>query len=121
MPFSEKRAHKRIVKRFIVRVGSRLKENKLVWDIVLVHNLSAGGIFFSCDRMMEMGKSLNFRITLPNAPNLIRCAGKVIRLEEPQGRFLVPSVAARFTNIKDDDGDLIDQFAELWGYKAPFL
>lgn len=117
----EKRTHKRIVKRFIVRVGFISAAGGLGWDIVTVHNLSAGGILFSCDRSMAVGARLNFKITLPNSANLIQSSGKVIRLEKPQGLLLVPSVAAQFTNISSADGELIDQFAELWGFKAPLL
>lgn len=53
-------------------------------------NISAGGIYFACDRGFEEGAAIEFTVEfdagLGLAPMLLRCKGRVVRVDEMDGR-----------------------------------
>ena len=62
-------------------------------------NLSSGGVLFTVQSQMEVGQQIEYFITLPTASGSdedvrLRCKGKVVRLERPNGDLARTSVAA---------------------------
>jgi hypothetical protein len=62
-------------------------------------NLSSGGVLFTVQSEMEVGEQIEYLITLPTGSGSdedvrLRCKGKVVRLERPNGDPARVSVAA---------------------------
>jgi hypothetical protein len=62
-------------------------------------NLSSGGVLFTVQSQMELGQQIEYCITLPTGSGSdddvrLRCKGKVVRLERPNGDLATTSVAA---------------------------
>ncbi|MCX6638532.1 MAG: PilZ domain-containing protein [Acidobacteria bacterium] len=78
-------------------------------------NLSSGGVLFTVQSQMEVGQPIEYFITLPtgsgsDADVRLRCKGKVVRLERPNGDLAPTSVAAtleRYEFIRQSPRDLV--------------
>ncbi len=77
-------------------------------------NLSSGGVLFTVRSQMEVGQQIEYFITLPTAPSSgedvrLRCKGKVVRLEPPNGDRTLTAVGAtleRYELIRQSPRDL---------------
>jgi hypothetical protein len=77
-------------------------------------NLSSGGVLFTVQSRMEVGQQIEYFITLPTGSGSdedvrLRCKGKVVRLERPNGDLAVTSVAVtleRYEFIRNPPRDL---------------
>ena len=53
-------------------------------------NISAGGVYFACDRGFEEGTAIEFVVEFDSAPGgspmRLRCKGRVVRVDEMDGR-----------------------------------
>jgi hypothetical protein len=104
----EKRRYKRIDKTFMARFRplEQGQSNKPgTWDIVTLHNLSAGGTFFTYNDEIKRGDSLGFLIPFPGSKELIDCVGEAIRVEKKE---LLWRIGVSFTQIDGEKKDIIN-------------
>jgi hypothetical protein len=82
-----------------------------VWDLVLVKNISAGGLLFPYDSEIPSGSILDLKINFSlNRPPLL-CTGQVLRC---LSKCHPPAyeIAVRFLTLKQAEADLIEEQAE---------
>ncbi|MFC1808262.1 PilZ domain-containing protein [Candidatus Omnitrophota bacterium] len=111
---ADKRVHKRIVRHFMARfqiAPARPEENIFTgWDMVVVQNLGAGGLFFCHNKRFEAGTLIDLVINFPAASAPIDCVGKIVRVDEPKTPALC-GVGVSFVEISKEDKNLIDRMA----------
>jgi len=108
----------RVVKPYIVKF--RVKEDEALntdleeWNMVTTNNFSSQGIFFFCDRNLEVGTILELNIDFshfhPFHPSII-CVGKITRM----GRLMDTSTygfAIEFTEIDEHAKRIISKIAD---------
>jgi hypothetical protein len=76
-------------------------------EVVLLHNLSASGLFFAYSEEMAEGTVLDFNINFPPLAPLYR-TGVVVRNESMGPRELT-YIATRFIETTDAETELTDQ------------
>ncbi len=80
---SERRKYPRIEKPFITRFHVKINADMICkeWDVVVVINLSASGVFLCAKRKLEVGSILNLKIGFSISQPSIICVGRVIRMK----------------------------------------
>jgi hypothetical protein len=112
---SERRNFKRIRKEFVLRLKDVGDSSN--WDIVLVKDISAGGVQFVHERPFPIGQHLDFRISFSLNMKPIQCVGKVLRCEQaPKSGYY--TIAANFTLISDKEKELINDSASKFYLKS---
>ncbi len=98
---SELRKHARIEKPYLTTYRVKLVEGMDYkdWNIVVVVNLSAGGIFFHAKKLnLEIGTILDLKISFSLAHPSIICVGRIIRVKKHLDTSIT-SFAIQFTEI----------------------
>ena len=116
-PSTEKRRFKRLNKQLVVRFqvqGGASQD----WDMILISNISRGGLLFSYAKELEEGITLNFKINIALNTNPIFCTGRVTWAKAP-GSSKIYETGIAFTGIKDSDADLINHTVEEFLSKNP--
>lgn len=98
----EKRKYQRINKPFIIRFRIRPDESNgmvtTAWDMVVVGDLSAGGVCFQYNKYLGVDSLLDIKINCSKSTPLINCIGKINRIKE-QPNTSVFGIATTFTEI----------------------
>lgn len=103
------RIARRITTRFQVAEDSQKK-----WDIILLDNLSAGGVLFRHNEKLEVGTLINLVMSFPNASEQpLLSVAKVLRVKQFQG-LLIYEIAAQFTQIDEKTIKLINDIVEKY-------
>ncbi|MGB2630174.1 MAG: PilZ domain-containing protein [Candidatus Omnitrophota bacterium] len=109
----EKRKHKRMRKPAIIRFQQKVPENvgtiPSEWEMGAVLNIGAGGVLFYHKNRVEPDMLLELKIYLHNPDTSLDCVGKVVRVEEIPHMYLI---AAVYTEIEDEDRELLSRMAE---------
>ncbi len=106
----ERRKYKRIEKLFMA--GVRVKQHEghetgsTGWDSVTLHNLSAGGTFFTYKKDLGIGTLLDLKIDVPESMLTINCVGKVIRINKPKSTSMY-SIAIKLIDIGEQEKEAI--------------
>ena len=110
---SGRRHFKRIPRHFIARVGALSEDGHLIWSVVTVQNLSAGGIYFLYEREAVPGTVLRAKINFPS--RIIECSCIVVRREQTDNPAVVYSiVAVSFNDLNREDRAHMDQFVQWY-------
>ena len=107
---AEKRRFKRLNKAFVVRIRPEIGGHK-DWDMVLIRNISKGGMCFITPDDIKVGAVLDFKINVKLNKHTIICKGAVIRART-LGKPSVHELGISFKAIADADGDLINSTVE---------
>jgi PilZ domain len=111
----ERRKYKRREKLYMA--GVRVKQHEshetgsTGWDSVTLHNLSAGGTFFTYKKDLGIGTLLDLKIDVPESMLTINCFGEVIRVEQFQSTSMF-CTAIKFTEIGEQEKEVISATAE---------
>jgi len=113
----DRRRFNRLKKELAVKmcIPSSGKDKSNDWyDIVMVIDISAGGISFSYAGPLTEGMPLEFIIRIKGVPDPIRRLGKVTRIEKKEGdtTLNLHKVAASFTD--EDSGGLMGTMLQLF-------
>ncbi len=106
----ERRKYKRIEKLYMA--GVRLKQHEghekgsTGWDSVTLHNLSAGGTFFTYKKDLGIDTLLDLKIDVPESMLTINCVGKVIRIDKPKSTSMY-SIAIKLIVIGEQEKEAI--------------
>ena len=114
---AEKRRFARLFKQFVVRIqiqGAFSKD----WDMVLIENISKGGLFFRTPTELKPGMVLNFKINIALNKHVISCVGRVVRVR-PVGNPVLYEAGVSFTEINESDAALINSTVEEFLAKNP--
>ncbi len=111
--FPEARKHARIEKPYVAKFIIQSNENVIGcdWNMVIVANLSAGGIFFYALKNMKVGTILDLRISLSRGHCSIICAGKIVRAKRIMDTSVV-GFAIEFTEIDKHIAEAINNTSE---------
>ncbi len=117
---SEKRRFKRIKRAFAIRVKPEregLPEGRIEkWDLVTIHNLSAGGLSFNYSERLKTGTILELKIELPFVKEPVSCHAQVTRTEEVSfqktgvRKIVLFRIAAEFIEIDLQEKKAIDEY-----------
>ena len=113
----ERRRYKRIKKQYTVSFSESGQDAKPLWDMVVVRNISAGGVLFNFDRKIEKGSMLNFKINMAYGKKPIQCQGEVIRVKDLGGGATY-EIAVNYTDIDPKQSQFIDESAEKFYVKS---
>ncbi len=111
----ERREYKRIEKLYMA--GVRVKQHEghekgsTGWDSVTLHNLSAGGTFFTYKKDLEIDTLLDLKIDVPESMLTINCVGKVIRIDKPRHTSMF-GTAIKFTEIDEHVKEMMNTTIE---------
>ena len=108
---AEKRKFKRIDQHFMAKFKPAGVEN---WQTFFLRDLSAGGILFNHSAELETGSSIELSITLPMSPIPITCSATVVRVKTFSGPLKIYEIAVCFTDIDENQQELIDRAAEMY-------
>jgi c-di-GMP-binding flagellar brake protein YcgR len=107
----ERRRYKRIEKpyrgRFKIRSDEAQEMEAYDWDSVTLHDLSAGGTAFFCNKGLGIGTLLHLKIDVYKSTLTMNCLGKIIRIEQPQPNSMF-RIAAEFTEIDEQEKAMIN-------------
>ena len=109
-PQAEKRKSKRLNKQFVVRFQIQGEVSR-DWDMILISNISRGGLLFSYAKELKEGIVLSFKINIALNTNLIFCTGRVTRAKA-LGNSKMYETGVAFTEIKEADAILINNTVE---------
>ncbi len=112
------RKYIRVVKpcivKFRVKVHEMLNKDSEEWNMVTTNNFSANGIFFFCNRYLEVGTILELKIDFshfhPSHPSII-CIGKITRMRTHMDTSTI-GFAIKFTEIDEQDKKVISNIIE---------
>lgn len=110
-PFgSERRQYKRIKKAYSVHIRPEADGQAFEWDMVLIKDISAGGLLFRHESEWKIGTHLDLKIhfALNQAP--IRCTGEIVRCLS-QGSPVFYDIGVRYVSIGKQEASLIDDSA----------
>tara|TARA_B100000315_G_C14142986_1_gene392159 strand:- start:82 stop:432 length:351 start_codon:yes stop_codon:yes gene_type:complete len=110
---SERRKYPRIEKPYITRFQVKINADMICkeWDMVVVTNLSASGIFLYARKNLEVGTILNIKIGFsPSHPSII-CVGRVIRMKRDPDTPAI-GFAIEFTEINKQIRKVINNIIE---------
>ena len=103
----EKRRFKRLNKQFVVRIQIQGGFSK-TWDVVLIQNISKGGLLFSYYKPLNEGMQLNFKINIGLHKEPLECFGKIVRVQVV-GDPKTYEAGVSFVDIKPSDADWINK------------
>ena len=106
----EKRRFARLFKQFVVRIQIQGALSR-GWDMVLIENISKGGLFFRTPTELKQGMVLNFKINVALNKHAISCVGKVVRARAARDPRLY-EIGISFTQIEESDANLINSTVE---------
>ena len=98
------RVEKPVIIRFRVSPNNDLEMTSSQWDMVAVHDLSNGGLFFNSSYNIQGGTVLDLKIGLSTSSDPVMCTGMVTRIKK-QPDTSIFGIAAAFNEI---DGEVID-------------
>ena len=98
------RVEKPVIIRFRVSPNNDLEMTSSQWDMVAVHDLSNGGLFFNSSYNIQGGTVLDLKIGLSTSSDPVMCTGMVTRIKK-QPDTSIFGIAAAFKEI---DGEGID-------------
>ena len=107
----DKRQHKRIEKPYTVRFRPLSSVGAQTWDMILIKNISAGGLLFHYEHEIKKDTLLNFKISFAYGMPVIECVGRVLR-SNAVGKPPVFATAVNFIEISRSQAELIDEHAE---------
>ncbi len=107
---SERRKYPRIEKPYITRFQVKINVDMICkeWDMVVVINLSAGGIFIYAKKNLEVGTILNLKISFSSSHPSIICVGRVIRMKRVPDTPAI-GFAIEFTEINKQIREVINK------------
>ena len=110
---SERRKYPRIEKPYITQFQVKINADMICkeWDMVVVINLSASGIFLYAKKNLEVGTILNIKIGFSLSHPSIICVGKIIRAKRHLDTSII-GFAIQFTEIDDHIIEVINDKAK---------
>ena len=102
------RTHKPLTTKF--RLHSNLQEKDTdKWDMVLLRDLSIGGLMFLADKEVEVGSIFDLDIKIPNRVNKsVTCRGMALRVEKSPSTDL-RQIAGCFIDLEEKDMNDIEK------------
>lgn len=106
----DRRRYKRIRKAYSVHLRPESQTQVFDWDMVLIKDISAGGLFFRHETEWKIGTHLDLKIhfALNQAP--IRCTGEIVRCLA-SGSPIFYEVGVRFLSMGTQESALIQESA----------
>ncbi len=105
------RDYKRIKTSYVAKFQVRSDEAQEMesddWDLVTLHNLSAGGALFFYKKDLGIGTLLNLKINVPKSSLIIKCVGKVIRIDKPRFTSMI-CIAIKFIDVGEQEKEMIN-------------
>jgi len=112
----ERRKSTRIIKSFMIRFRGTEphapSNAPLTWNLVTVENLSADGVLFKFNKVVELNALVDIKLDFPGIEQPIQCVGRVHRIEKVENTQL-SLITVIFTSISQHDKELIQKTAEL--------
>ncbi len=111
----ERRKYKRREKLYMA--GVRVKQHEghetksTGWDSVTLHNLSAGGTFFTYKKDLGIGAVLDLKIDIPESMITVNCVGEVTRIEQFKSTSMF-CTAIKFIDIGEQEKEAINTAVE---------
>ena len=109
-----KRAHKRVIRQFIMRVRADLKSIVPTWSLVTSQDLSAGGALFTMDQQVQIKDLMQIKIHFLD--RVIECNARVARITPGFQKPLI-QVAVVFEAMQPKDKEFIEQFCLTYKQK----
>ena len=111
--FPERRKYVRIENPYLIRF--RVYDDIVTkdWDMVVIVNLSAGGIFFYYSTNLEVGTLLDLKIDFSRSYPTIICVGKVIRVKRIPCEHMYFGHSIEFTEIDEQIKKMINESLEI--------
>ncbi len=104
----ERRSYKRREKLYMAGVRVKQHEGRKKgstgWDSVTLHNLNAGGTFFTYKKDLGIGTLLDLRIDNIESMLTINCVGKVIRIDKPKSTSMY-GIAIELIDIGEEESE----------------
>lgn len=97
--------------RFRVKQYEGQETSSTNWYNVDVKNLSAGGMLFHCNKKLQIGSLLDWKIEVSKSMPTVNCVGKIIRNYKAQSNSMF-SNAIEFTEIDEQEGRMINTTIE---------
>jgi c-di-GMP-binding flagellar brake protein YcgR len=113
----ERRRHKRIQKAYSVSIRPE-GETHAEWDMILLKDISAGGIHFRYDSEWKIGAHLDMKIQFELNQAPIRCTGTVVRCLA-FGNPVSYDIGVQYLSIGQQEAALIDQTAQKFAGPHP--
>jgi hypothetical protein len=108
---SEKRAIRRFTLQLPVAVNPVSESGEEM--AAETRDVSSNGVCFYCDAAMEPNSAIEFTVTLPGEvtmtePMKVMCRGKVVRVEEVDGKFAIAAAIDSYEFVAcDEDQEFI--------------
>jgi c-di-GMP-binding flagellar brake protein YcgR len=108
---SDRRQHKRVKKAYSVHLRPESEKQTFDWDMVLIKDISSGGLQFRHETEWKIGTHIDLKIhfALNQAP--IRCTGEIVRCLA-YGNPVLYDVGVKFLSIGKQESSLIADSAE---------
>ncbi len=112
--FPERRKYVRIENPYLIRFRVKTYDDIVTkdWDMVVIVNLSAGGIFFYYNTNLEVGTLLDLKIDFSRSYPTIICVGKVIRVKRHLNTCIIGH-SIEFTEIDEQIKKMINKSLEI--------
>ncbi len=111
----ERREYKRREKLYMAEVRVKRQEGHETgsagWDSVTLHNLSAGGAFFTYKKDLGIGTLVDLKIDVPESMLTINCVGEVTRIEQFKSTSMF-CTAIKFIDIGEQEKEAINTSGE---------
>jgi hypothetical protein len=111
----ERRKYKRREKLYMAGVRIKQSEGRkrgsTGWDSVTLHNLSAGGTFFTYKKDLGIGTLADLKIDVPESMLTINCVGEVTRIEQFKSTSMF-CTAIKFIDIGEQEKEVINTAVE---------
>lgn len=105
----ERRQYRRLNKQFVVSI--KIQGASEEWDMVLIKNISRGGLSFVYHQGLREGMILDLKINIALNTHPVYCAGKVVHVQI-SGNPKSYEAGVLFSEINDADANLIDRTVE---------
>lgn len=118
----ERRKYKRIIRNYIAKF-QRVNINDpdgigSAWEMVVVQNLSAGGVLFHYNQAIDKDTIIKLKINFPLTETPIETVGRINRLEI-QEKAVIVGLAAHFIDIPPNDMEVINNCATDLSIRKP--
>ena len=106
---AERRRHERLNKQFVVSI--QIQGASEAWDMVLIKNISRGGLSFVYPNELREGMILNLKINIAFNAHPVYCVGKVVRVRAG-GNPKSYEAGILFSEIPDAAANLIERIVK---------
>jgi hypothetical protein len=116
----ERRKYRRLKISLMVKMHTSSFEKgdqAVKYDIVTLRNLSAGGLLFNFDKVVEVGTYLEFTIHFPEVERPVHCRGEVVRIEKAKQSPLLVLYHIAVHFVEEDKIEILEKILGEFYFK----